>query len=42
MRFGTLDEQKELIAGMEEVMNDFTELSMTHIHLKLHTMPSSA
>lgn len=36
MRLGTLDGHKGLVEETEEVFKSFTELSVAHVHFKLH------
>jgi hypothetical protein len=42
MRFGTLDEHKELVALAEENMKGMSELFIAHVQFKLHSAHSSA
>jgi hypothetical protein len=43
MRVGTLeDEHKEVVEEMEEIFNKMKELTMTHVHFRLHSAQSSA
>jgi hypothetical protein len=37
MRLGMLDNHKVFVEETEEVFKRFTELSVTHVHFKLHS-----
>jgi hypothetical protein len=44
MRLGTIDEHKDIIDLMEDIMKGgaLTELFVAHVQFKLHTVQSSA
>jgi len=42
MRLGTLDEHSKFLEEAEEIFKNLTELSITHVHFKLHGALSSA
>ena len=42
MRVGTLDEHKVYVKEAEDIFKSLTDLYITYVHFKSHSVPSSA